>query len=146
MHNKIFKIAQVIDGHTFDDLWSCSLKIYSSDCIAITFHCWLVLFSNTIVGRLIAGAMNKNIVENEKLNRKIQKAREDTQRMLPQKSVTSSVPVLLVTYMRSGSSWLGDITSQAKNSFYVYEPFQNIIKQGYYTSGLVCFYNYDQCR
>lgn len=53
--------------------------------------------------------------------------------------------VLLVTYARSGSTWLGDITNQAKNTFYVYEPLFRIIVEGYYAKNLVC-YNNDTCR
>lgn len=53
--------------------------------------------------------------------------------------------VLLVTYARSGSTWLGDITSRADNSFYVYEPLFRIIVEGYYKKGVVCFNN-DTCR
>ena len=96
-------------------------------------------------GRQKADVLNMNIFDNDKLNREIQEARESIQQLLQQKYVRSSVPVLLVTYTRSGSSWLGEITRQATNSFYVFEPFQFIIQQGYYTNGLVCFYN-DHCR
>ena len=71
--------------------------------------------------------------------------RASIQRILQKKSLTSSKPVLLVTYMRSGSSWLGDITKQANDSIYVFEPFKRIIDQGYYTDGHVCFYN-DTCK
>ena len=53
--------------------------------------------------------------------------------------------ILLVTYLRSGSTWLGEITKQAKNSFYTFEPFQAFIKQGYYANDSVCFNN-DTCR
>lgn len=60
-------------------------------------------------------------------------------------SLTSSNLVLLVTYMRSGSSWLGDITKQAKDSIYFFEPFQFIIEEGYFTTDHVCFYN-NLCR
>ena len=53
--------------------------------------------------------------------------------------------VLLVTYARSGSTWLGQITNQIRNSFYIYEPFQYIIKEGYYKTNQVCFNN-NTCR
>ena len=86
-----------------------------------------------------------NAMSNDLLKSAIQDARESIQHMVQHKSLTSSNLVLLVTYMRSGSSWLGDITKQAEGSFYVYEPFQFVIEQGYYTNGSVCFYN-DTCR
>ena len=34
--------------------------------------------------------------------------------------------VLILTYMRSGSSLTGDILQQATDSFYVYEPFWRV--------------------
>ena len=74
-----------------------------------------------------------------------EEARKSIQQLLQKKSLTSSKHVLLVTYMRSGSSWLGDITKQANDSIYVFEPFKRIIDQGYYTDGHVCFYN-DTCK
>lgn len=89
--------------------------------------------------------IKEHVIDGNELNTVIQEARETIQQLLQHESLTSSIPVLLVTYMRSGSSWLGDITQQAKDSFYVYEPFQTIINQGYYTNGLVCFYD-DTCR
>ena len=55
------------------------------------------------------------------------------------------VPILIATYMRSGSTWLGAIANQAKESFYLYEPFQFLLENGYYTTGNVCFYN-NTCR
>lgn len=87
--------------------------------------------------------LDKIIYNRERLNEQIQEAREAIQKQL--RSMTSSVPVLLVTYMRSGSSWLGDITQQAKDSIYFFEPFQFMIEEGYYSNGLVCYYN-DKCR
>ena len=60
-------------------------------------------------------------------------------------TMMSSNLVLLVTYMRSGSSWLGDITKQAQDSVYFFEPFQYMVQEGYYTNGSVCYYN-NICR
>lgn len=99
----------------------------------------LLIFS----GKVDHKELDKLIYNRERLNVQIQEAREAIQNQL--RSMTSSVPVLLVTYMRSGSSWLGDITQQAKDSIYFYEPFQFMIEEGYYTNGLVCYYN-DKCR
>ncbi|XP_053386302.1 carbohydrate sulfotransferase 1-like [Mercenaria mercenaria] len=53
--------------------------------------------------------------------------------------------ILLVTYGRSGSSWLGNITGQAENTFYVFEPFQRTLPQGYFKENFVCFNN-NTCR
>ncbi|KAL5019451.1 hypothetical protein ScPMuIL_002343 [Solemya velum] len=36
------------------------------------------------------------------------------------------IPVVIVTYMRSGSTLTGDILQQDPNSFYMYEPFRNL--------------------
>ncbi|KAL4229005.1 Carbohydrate sulfotransferase 1 [Mactra antiquata] len=58
---------------------------------------------------------------------------------------TYPVFVLILTYARSGSSWLGSITSMTENSMYVFEPLYKIIYQGFYTKYEVCFYN-ETCR
>ncbi|KAL4223933.1 hypothetical protein ACF0H5_017394 [Mactra antiquata] len=53
--------------------------------------------------------------------------------------------VLILTYARSGSSWLGSITSMAENSMYVFEPLHGIIKEGFYMKDKLCHYD-NTCR
>jgi hypothetical protein len=51
-------------------------------------------------------------------------------------SIKSTVPrVLVLTYFRSGSSFLGDLLQQNPNSFYLFEPFQ------YLSSGIRMYSN-----
>ncbi|XP_053386138.1 uncharacterized protein LOC128550669 [Mercenaria mercenaria] len=58
---------------------------------------------------------------------------------------TSITFVLLITYGRSGSSWLGDMISQAGSTLYVFEPLQRTASQGFFKDNLVCF-NSNTCR
>lgn len=60
-------------------------------------------------------------------------------------TTTNHTFVLLVTYARSGSTWLGEITNKAESTFYVYEPLFRIVVEGYYKKGVVCFNN-NTCR
>ena len=88
-------------------------------------------------------APNPGKSKEENMQKKIEGARDFLKHA--QFNVTSSIPVLLVTYMRSGSSWLGSITSKAPGTFYLWEPLMHLIDEGYITNGSVCMNN-DICR
>ena len=44
-----------------------------------------------------------------------------------------AVPVVIATYMRSGSSVVGDIVQQARGAFYVYEPMR-LYERAFYSN------------
>jgi len=64
---------------------------------------------------------------------------------LPAIRTNDTKRVLLMTYMRSGSTWTAAILNQSDSTFYIYEPFFIIVKQGYYKLDRVCF-NDNSCR
>lgn len=55
------------------------------------------------------------------------------------KTALSATFVLVVGYGRTGSSWIGEILSKADESFYVFEPMQRPLAEGYYLKHLVAF-------
>ncbi|XP_053386163.1 carbohydrate sulfotransferase 4-like isoform X2 [Mercenaria mercenaria] len=65
----------------------------------------------------------------------------DKEELQLEKAELSATFVMIVGYARSGSSWLGEILSEAEESFYMFEPMQRPLAEGYYTSNLVCFNN-----
>lgn len=87
--------------------------------------------------------ISEEIRRNQSLNRVIQEAPAFLQNA--HFNMTSSTPVLLLTYMRSGSTWLGSITNRAPGAWYLWEPLFHLIDEGYITNGFVCMNN-DVCR
>jgi hypothetical protein len=57
------------------------------------------------------------------------------------KATQTATFVIIVGYGRTGSSWLGEILSKAEESFYMFEPMQRPLAEGYYLTNMVAFNN-----
>nr|XP_022291966.1 carbohydrate sulfotransferase 1-like [Crassostrea virginica] len=55
-------------------------------------------------------------------------------------------PILLLTYMRSGSSFTADVIQQSPDVFYLYEPLKAFTNQFYYTQSKLCSITDKGCR
>jgi len=51
---------------------------------------------------------------------------------------SKTIDVLILTYMRSGSTFTADILQQAPDVFYVYEPFKAVAMDGFFRPNLFC--------
>ncbi|XP_021366746.1 uncharacterized protein LOC110459039 isoform X2 [Mizuhopecten yessoensis] len=63
---------------------------------------------------------------------KIQKAADFQKSQDTAKELKDVPVVLLMTYMRSGSTFLGDIVQQLPSVLYSYEPLRRYMEKGYY--------------
>lgn len=69
--------------------------------------------------------------------KEINPALKELDQALADKGQTRS-PVLLLTYLRGGSTFLADILQQSPGVFYLYEPLKPFITQAYYTDDSIC--------
>ncbi|KAK3108114.1 hypothetical protein FSP39_001467 [Pinctada imbricata] len=77
----------------------------------------------------VAKIIKKRINGNDK---RLKEMIDEMERLYPEGSMSQSpredfVPVLVLAYLRSGSSFTADIIQQAKGSFYVFEPLRNLL-------------------
>ncbi|XP_033743660.1 carbohydrate sulfotransferase 6-like [Pecten maximus] len=57
-----------------------------------------------------------------------------------------SYDILLVGYLRGGTTFTGGILGSRKNSFYLYEPLHNLSTFGYFKPGYECSLKHESCR
>lgn len=55
-------------------------------------------------------------------------------------------PILLLTYMRSGSTFTADVIQQSPDVFYLFEPLRAFTNQFYYTQSKLCSFTDKGCR
>ena len=65
----------------------------------------------------------------------------DKEELQLDKASQTATFVIMVCYGRTGSSWLGEILGKADESFYMFEPMQRPLSEGYYLPNLVAFNN-----
>lgn len=72
---------------------------------------------------------------------------ETISKILTEKDNLNQTLILLVTYLRSGSTFTADLIQQASNVFYVYEPLKPYVRgQHYFTLDSVCHIINGTCR
>lgn len=55
-------------------------------------------------------------------------------------------PILLLTYLRSGSTFTADVIQQSPDVFYLYEPLKAFTDQFYFTQSKLCSFTNKGCR